>query len=54
MTLDDLDEALRAQFLAGAKRTALARNDAIRSFLKQGIDETSTFADAERALIGLG
>jgi flagellum-specific ATP synthase len=33
---------------------ALARNDAIRAFLRQGIHESSTFADAERALMGLG
>jgi flagellar biosynthesis/type III secretory pathway ATPase len=33
---------------------AIARYDAIRKFLRQGIYETSTFADAERAVLALG
>jgi FliI/YscN family ATPase len=32
---------------------ALARHVAIRAFLRQGIDERSTFADAERAILAL-
>ncbi|GAC1404096.1 MAG: flagellar protein export ATPase FliI [Candidatus Velthaea sp.] len=33
---------------------ALARIDGIRKFLRQGIDETSTFDDAQRAIMALG
>jgi flagellum-specific ATP synthase len=33
---------------------ALARNDDIRSFLRQGTDEASTFESAERAIVALG
>jgi flagellum-specific ATP synthase len=33
---------------------AIARHDAIRTFLRQGIYERSTFADAESAVTTLG
>jgi len=33
---------------------ALARSEDIRAFLRQGINEHSTFADAQRAVVRLG
>ncbi len=33
---------------------ALARYEEIRAFLRQGINERSTFDDAERALLAMG